>query len=221
MLLIQQLVAAGHIYHLSGEIPRHKLRGFMRKLELFNIARDAPGRHYDRKKGRASVHLVVVELDVQTAFWCLLSTGGKKGLADPESADLGRVLNCRLKGQHLRFLGYELLHQEKKIEKVAGSTWTWRLTASRYKELEAAVVAIARERKAGNLAELVERQSSMPLFSGVRGQVLKLNALAKKLSMKFKRGELSLPSLPYMVKQSVYDSPPLYLDAWLNYMDYN
>lgn len=215
MLLMQQLAVSGHVHHVSGTITRDKLRRYLEKLSVFGIYRDAPGRAYDRKKGTASVHLVVVELDPDTAYWCLLSTAGRGGLADPSAPNFGKVKDSRLRGQHLTFLGYELLHQEKRIEKVAGSTWTWRLTAQRYAELEAAVVQVARERRTGALAELVERQSSMPLFSGVRGQVLKLNALAAKLSVKFKHGELPLPRLPYMTKLPIYEQPPALLHAWL------
>lgn len=215
MLLMQQLVAAGHVFHVSGEIPRQKLKRYLAKLSQFGIYRDAPGRAYDRRKGIASVHLVVVELDPETAFWCLLSTAGKLGLNDPAAPKVGEVFDTRKQGQHLRFRGYELLHQEKRIEKVAGSTWTWRLPPKRFAELEAVVVQCARERSKDALARLVEQQSSMPLFSGIRGQVLKLNALAAKLSMKFKHGELPLPQLPYMTKLLIYDDPPRLLEVWL------
>lgn len=215
MLLMQQLAASGHVYYLSGLIPRKKLSSYLRKLCQFGIYRDAPGRAYDRKQGVASVHLVIVEIDADTAFWCLQSTGGKRGLSDPSAPRLGEVKDTRLRGQHLTFLGYELLHQEKRIEKVSGSTWTWRVTPQRFAELEAAVVQCARERSSIALSELVERQSSMPLFSGVRGQVIKLNALAAKLSVKFKHGELQLPQLPYMTKLPIYADPPTTLEGWL------
>lgn len=42
------------------------------------------------------------------------------------------------------------------------------------------------------LQALVGRQSAMPPFSGARGQVLKLNFLARKLSPKFGSGDAAL-----------------------------
>lgn len=212
MLLMQQLTAAGHYYYLSGQMPVAKLGRFLPKLEQFGIYRDAPGRAYDRRRRRASVHLVVVELDNAEVFWCLLSTAGRGGLADPAAPNLGAVKDGRLRGQHLRFLSYELLQYEKRLPKVKATTWTWRIEPTRYAEFEAAAVQTARERDCTAISAMIERHSAMPLFSGVRGQVLKLNQLAAKLSSKFGHGDIELPTLPYMVKLSIYDSPPRKLE---------
>lgn len=208
MLLMQQLAAAGHYYYLSGQIPAAKLGRFLPKLEQFGIYRDAPGRAYDRRRRRASVHLVVVELDDAKVFWCLLSSDGKEGLADPAAPSLGAVKDSRLRGQHLRFLNYELLEYEKRMLKVQTTTWTWRIEQTRYAEFEAAVVQTVRERDSDAITAMIERHSAMPLFSGVRGQVLKLNQLAAKLAGKFGHGLVGLPSLAYMVRLPIYDSPP-------------
>ena len=207
MLLMQQLTAAGHYYHLSGRMPASKLGRFLPKLEQFAIHRDAPGRAYDRRKRSASVHLVVVELDDVEVFWCLLSTAGKGGLADTTAPNLGAVKDSRRRGQHLRFLSYELLEYEKRMPKIRATTWTWRIEPTRYAELEAAVVQTTRERDIAAIVTMVERHSAMPLFSGVRGQILKLNQLAAKLASKFGRGLIELPTLPYMVKLPIYDTP--------------
>jgi len=215
MLLMQQLTAAGHYYHLSGRMPATKLGRFLPKLEQFPIHRDAPGRAYDRRKRSASVHLVVVELNDDEVFWCLLSTAGKGGLADPAAPNLGAVKDSRRRGQHLRFLSYELLEYEKRMPKVKATTWTWRIVPTRYAELEAAVVQTVRERDITAIATMVERHSAMPLFSGVRGQVLKLNQLAAKLASKFGRGLIELPTLPYMVKLPIYDAQARTLEELL------
>ncbi|MCG9115911.1 hypothetical protein LH428_08620 [Laribacter hongkongensis] len=216
MLLMQQLAAAGHYYYLSGQMPAAKLGRFLPKLEQFSIYRDAPGRAYDRRRRRASVHLVLVALYDAQVFWCLLSTAGKGGLADPAAPSLGTVKDSRLRGQHLRFLAYELLEYEKRMPKVKTTTWTWRIEPTRYAEFEAAVVQTVRERDSSAIIAMIERHSAMPLFSGVRGQVLKLNQLAGKLASKFGRGEIELPRLPYMVKLPLYESPPLTLAGFLD-----
>lgn len=215
MLLMQQLTTAGHYYHLSGLIPVNKLGRFLPKLEQFSIYRDAPGRAYDRRKRSASVHLVVVELNDDEVFWCLLSTAGKGGLADPAAPNLGAVKDSRRRGQHLRFLSYELLEYEKRMPKVRATTWTWRIVLTRYAELETAVVQTVRERDITAIATMVERHSAMPLFSGIRGQVLKLNQLTAKLASKFGQGLIELPTLPYMVKLRIYDTPARKLEELL------
>ena len=146
----------------------------------------------------------------------MLSTAGKGGLADPASPSLGVVKDSRLRGQHLRFLAYELLEYEKRMPKVKTTTWTWRIEPTRYTEFEAAVVQTIRERDSSAIIAMIERHSAMPLFSGVRGQVLKLNQLAGKLASKFGWGEIELPRLPYMVKLPLYESPPRTLAGFLD-----
>ncbi|MCG9031182.1 hypothetical protein [Laribacter hongkongensis] len=215
MLLMQQLAASGHYYYLSGQIPKTKLGRFLPKLEQFGIYRDAPGRAYDRRRRWTSVHLIVVELDDTQVFWYLLSTAGKGGLADPAVPSLGTVKDTRLRGQHLRFLAYELLEHEKRMPKVKTTTWTWRIEPTRYAELQAAAVQTVRERDRPAIIAMIERNSAMTLFSGVRGQVFKLNHLAGKLANKFGRGEIELPALPYIVKQPIYNAPPRTLEELL------
>lgn len=216
MQLLQLLPASGHIYWIAGVITREKFARFAPKIVAsFPILRDAPGRAYDRKQHRASVHLVVIPLGADTAYWALVSTNGKSGLADPHAPNLGVVRDMRLKGQHLTFLHYELLYQEKRLPGVAGSTWTWRITPARYRELEAQIVQVVRERGSGAVTDLITINSAMPMFSGVRGQVMKLNAEARKLARK--RSDLVLPptQLPYLRRQRIYDDVPLTLQEWL------
>ncbi|MGS1118401.1 hypothetical protein [Castellaniella sp. UC4442_H9] len=216
MQLLQLLAASGHVHWIAGTITREKLARFVPKIVAsFPILRDAPGRAYDRKRHRASVHLVVIPLGVDSAYWVLVSTHGKGGLADEDASDLGVVRDMRLKGQHLTFLHYELLYQEKRLPKVSGSTWTWRIAPARYRELEAQISQVGRERDSGSVANLISINGSMPMFGGVRGQIMKLNHEAHKLARK--RSGLTLPftQLPYLRRQRIYEDPPLTLRDWL------
>ncbi|MBV2182375.1 MAG: hypothetical protein KUL86_14240 [Castellaniella sp.] len=216
MQLLQLFAASGHVYWVAGVITREKLARFIPKIVAsFPILRDTPGRAYDRKQHRASVHLVVIPLEADTAYWALVSSHGKGGLADSHAPNLGVVRDMRLKGQHLTFLHYELLYQEKRLPGCAGSTWTWRITPARYRELEAQIVQVVRERGSSAVTDLITINSSMPLFSGVRGQVMKLNAEVRKLARK--RSNLVLPptQLPYLRRQRIYDEVPLTLQKWL------
>ncbi len=215
MQLLQLYVQSGHVFWTSGEIERQKLHRFLPKLAAFRIDRDAPGRVYDKGKGLASSHLVVLETAPGQLAWVLVSTPGKSGLADPDSAQLGSVYDTRLCGQHLRWKHYELLHAEKKIEvhgeygkkTIRDTTWTWRMTAQRYKEHEAFIVDRVKHRDAQGVNNELQALAMMSMFSGVRGQTLKLYGEAKKLSGKFGLALAPVPELPFMTKLPIYSDP--------------
>ena len=219
MQLIQLYAQSGHVFWTAGEIERHKLRRFLPKLAGFRIDRDATGRTYDKTKGVASCHLVVLPMPEpaqQMLAWVLVSTSGKSGLADPDSPKLGPVSDTRLRGQHLRWKHYELLHAEKKIEvygehgkkTIRDTTWTWRMTAQRYREHEAFIVDRVRHRDANGVNSELQALAMMPMFSGIRGQRLKLFMEAKKLADKFGLAIAPVPELPFMTKQPIYTEPP-------------
>ena len=216
MQLIQLYAQSGHAFWASGEIERKKLRRFLPKLAAFRIDRDAPGRVYDKGKGLASSHLVVLETAPGLLNWVLVSTPGKSGLADPDIPKPGPVSDTRLRGQHLRWRQYELLHAEKKIEvhgengkkTVRDTTWTWRVTAQRYKEHEAFIVDRVKHRDVQGVNNELHALAMMPMFSGVRGQTLKLYGEAKKLAGKFGLAMAPVPELPFMTKQPIYTEPP-------------
>ncbi|AZN36620.1 hypothetical protein [Iodobacter ciconiae] len=213
MQLLQLYMQSGHYYWISGVVARTKLHRLVAKLNAFRITRDAPGRAYDKAKGLASTHLVVFEQGDDELLWFLVGTAGKGGLIDPEQADIGTIYDSRLAGQHLRFKHYELLHAEKRIKQVRDTTWTWRIAPQRVKEHEAFIVQLIRQRDMDGLNTELTALAAMPQFSGVRGQVLKLFAETKKLGLKFKQGEVAVPTLPYMTRMSIYTEPAKTLSA--------
>ena len=216
MQLIQLYAQSGHVFWTAGEIEPKKLRRFLPKIAGLRLDRDAPGRVYDKSKGIASCHLVVLETAPGLLNWVLASTPGKSGLADPDSPKLGPVSDTRLRGQHLRWKHYELLHAEKKIEvhgehgkkTVRDTTWTWRMTAQRYKEHEAFIVDRVKHRDVQGVNTELQVLAMMPMFSGIRGQTLKLYGEAKKLAGKFGLAIAPVPELPFMTKQPIYAEPP-------------
>ena len=232
MQLLQLYVQSGHYYWTSGVVLRSKLERFIEKLSCFRIGRDAPGRAYDKSKKLASTHLVLLDAPGESLTWILVSTRGRCGLSDPAAPALGVVKDTRLAGQHLLLKHYELLHMEKRVkrrrlakfkqardgrlqdvaeertEAVTVTTWTWRLTPARVREHEALIVAFAKQRDEAGFAAELQALAMMPLFSGIRGQVLKLYGEAKKLSSKFKLDPPTVPNLPYLVKLPVYATPP-------------
>lgn len=225
MQLLQLYVQTGHFYWTTGVVLRSKLRRFIEKLASFRIERDAPGRAYDKTKNIASTHLVLLDSPDDALIWILVSTLGRYGLADDESPRLGAVKDTRLASQHLTLKHYELLHLEKRIvrirdiqtkqgkmlkdrqETIRQTTWTWRMTGARMREHEAFIVALAKQRDSNALTTELGALAMMPMFSGVRGQVLKLHAEAKKLTVKFKIESIDYPILPVMMKLPIYGTP--------------
>lgn len=240
MQLLQLYVQTGHFYWTSGTVERAKLARLAAKLEeSFRISRDAPGRAYDRRGKRASVHLVVLDADSGVLPWVLVSTAGRGGLADPDTPQVGPVYDTRVRGQYLRWSHYELLHapkaikrkklakfkradhgrerevSEERIETVHVTTWTWRIDPQRVREHEALLASLAKHRDAGGLQAAVAALAQMPLFGGVRGQVLKLHAEARKLGAKAGL-VLDLPRLPFMRRLPIYADPPATLYSLAN-----
>ncbi len=230
MQLIQLYVQSGHFYWTSGTVERKKLEKLVAKLSVFRIDRDAPGRAYDKSKKLASVHLVVLDSTDDILPWVLMSTPGKKGLNDASSPEVGKVLDTRLAGQHLQWNNYELLHCEKVMsvtrtvttkagEKLPNrkttlktTTWTWRMRKERFLAHESLIVQRAKQHDVPALVNEIAALAMMPLFSGVRGQVLKLHSEARKVAAKFKCQTIpELPELPFLTKQPIYSDPPVTL----------
>lgn len=221
MQLLQLYVQSGHHHWTGGTVERSKLARLASKLDAaFRISRDAPGRAYDKRAGKASVHLVVLDSPDDVLPWVLVSTAGRGGLADPTAPNVGQVHDTRARGQHLRWHHYELLHAEKRIKRavtVAGSsqpaqpvratTWTWRIDPQRVREHEALIVARAKHRDLAALQSEALALAQMPLFSGVRAQVLGLYSELRKVAAKFGAECPELPRLPYMVRLPIYADP--------------
>ena len=222
---------SGHYYWTGGVVLRSKLPKLIEKMAAFRIDRDAPGRAYGKSKGLASTHLVILDSPDDVLPWVLVSTQGRGGLADATAPSLGTVRDTRLGGQHLVWKRYELLHAEKRMtrtrdvltkdgkvlkgrqESLRQTTWSWRLLPERVRAHEALIVALVKQRDSAGLNVELAALAQMPLFAGVRGQVLKLYAEAKKLASKFSLAPPVTPDLPYMVKLSVYSDPPVTLLA--------
>ncbi|WP_300440199.1 hypothetical protein [Zoogloea sp.] len=215
MQLLQLYAQSGHVLWTAGRVVRGKLERLLAKLAPFRIDRNVPGRAYDRSRGLASCHLVITDSEDEVLDWVLVSTQGRQGLGDPGAPDIGTIYDTTAQGQHLRWGLYELLHTEKRIGKVRDTTWTWRITRPHYKAHEALIVERAKRHDVAGLTQEIAALAMMPMFSGVRGQVLKLYAEARKVAGKFGVRELTLPVLAYMTRQTVYDTPPATLVSLL------
>jgi len=199
--LLQRLAGAGHVYWCGDEIVPSKLHSLIHKHDTLALRADAPARAYRKQTGRASVHLVlspdVLKPETERVHWLMLSTDGSDGLATVERPpapvrDL-RTVDGRLTLYDGRV---ELVHVEKtvrngrkKTKKL--TTWTWRFTATRYRELEALLVGYAKQRDSGRAQRKLLALAKMPLFAGIRTQLLELHAETNRML-----GKVGLAPLP-------------------------
>ena len=200
MSLLQTIVAHGATHWVGGQITPEKLPRLAAKFALaYPICRDTRGRTYDKSVGRAVVTLVV--FPGESAWWWLLSTPGKGGLADPAGPDFKVVKDALVAGEHIVFEDYRLVYATKKekkevVDRKTGSkkvifsslsTWTWQLTKEAMGECRAAIGEQCRnmawgvrdpDKRPYGIRTYLAQQARRPLFSGVRSQVLELNRYA-------------------------------------------
>lgn len=203
----QRLVTAGHFFWTADRIPVGKLPGFIDKWQpRFHLRANAAARAYRRRTGRASIHLCIhpdaLAADKPVVEWWMLSTTGKEGLQTSTQSP-GEVRDCRTVAGRLRCQDYELLEQPKTFRDKAGkvktvTTWTWRLTPSRYREWEALLVERAKARDIVGIKQLFDCLRAMPMFAGIRAQVIRLAQEANKMLGKVGVAPVELPNLPAM-----------------------
>ncbi len=142
-------------------------------------------------------------------MWWMLSTAGKDGLATTTRPP-GPVRDCRTQDGRLQVEGYELLQQPKTFKDDSGktktvTTWTWRLSPHRYREWEALLVAKAKAGDSRGLYGAFACLREMPMFAGVRAQVLRLLHETNRMLGKVGGTPILLPDLPVMRMQQLWD----------------
>lgn len=211
---MQRLVTAGHFFWAADRIPVGKLAGFIDKWEpTFRLRADAAARAYRRRTGRASVHLCLhpdaVSGAQPEAGWWMLSTAGKEGLTAAVRVP-GEVRDCRTLEGRLRCGDYELLEQPKTFRDKGGllktvTTWTWRITPSRYREWEALLVERAKLRDMEGVRGAFDCLRAMPMFAGIRTQVMRLAVETNKVLGKVGGLAYVLPPLAIICMLRLWD----------------
>ncbi len=211
---IQRLVVAGHYYWTADLIPVEKLPGFIDKWQPpFRLRADSAARAYRRRSGKASVHLCLhpdfLDASLPMAGWWMLSTAGKNGLLTTAHPP-GAVFDCRTLEGRLRCGEYELLKQPKTFQDADGklktaTTWTWRITPGRIREVEALLVDRAKVRDLAGITRIFECQRVRPMFAGVRTQIQHLAKATNKMLAKVGGQPYVLQELPIMRMQKLWD----------------
>ncbi len=202
---IQRSVSKGHYYWCQGTIPPNKLSGFLQKWATLGLRADAPARAYRKAKGRASVHFCLspdyMKFGEEPLNWWILSTTGRDGLLSERPP--APVKDARRASERLVIGDYQLARLAKEWRGADGklkreTTWTWRLTNQRFQEWEILLVIQAKQRDKDALLRSFNALASMPQFSGVRNQSLKLMRTANHYLEKFGSTPLPIPMLPKM-----------------------
>ena len=149
-----------------------------------------------------------VPLATPVTPWIMLGTPGKDGLVDG-AATPGAVKDARSRHGRIEWHGYQLVQLPKTYPTAEGklkteTTWTWRLTATRYREWEAAVVELAKRKETARLQETFAVLARLPMFAGVRQQVFKLHREANKLLGKTQGERLHPLELPFVTMSQLY-----------------
>jgi hypothetical protein len=198
--LLQRLAMTGHVHWCGDSIVPDKVPNLVHKHATLALRADAPARAYRKRTGRASVHLVVspdvLKPDTPSVDWLMLSTDGREGLATVERPP-APVRDLRTtEGRLTLYNGrVELIHVEKLVRNGKRqkklTTWTWRFTAQRYKELEAWLIDAAKKRDRGRCETKLASLAKMPLFAGIRTQLIALHVETNRML-----GKLGVPPLP-------------------------
>jgi hypothetical protein len=202
---LQRLASVGHYFWTADRIAVVKLPGFIAKWQpQFHLRADAAARAYRKRSGRASVQLCLHPdalggEEGPTAWW-MMSTAGKEGLLGPGPLP-GPVRDGRTAEGRLRCGDYELLQQPKtfrdKSRKVKTvTTWTWRIQPMRYREWEALLVERARARDSQCVATAFDALQAMPMFAGIRAQIIALARETNKVLAKVGMASFVLSELP-------------------------
>lgn len=204
MNYLQLLVSTGYRYWTSGKMAPEKAVGFARKMaELYPIERNAAGRAYDKETGKASVQLVMFPYDLEVRYW-LLATPGNGLIHEREKLtdafELGPAAGFKPDG----LPRYRLVLRKGKDR--AKARWTWVFEPAHLRELRASLKQAA---DAGEpaLEELFSRLKTIPLFAGIREQMLELRADAETTWKKQNRTPFptSIPAkLPTMPRLTVF-----------------
>lgn len=201
-----RLVACGHHYWTADRITvAHLPRLVAKWAHPLRLRADAPARAYAKRVGIASVHLCLspdlADPTTQETRWWMLATAGREGLLGAARTP-GPVQDCRHLDGRLRCGDYELLQATREYRQghkaKTATTWTWRLTPSRYREWEALLVEQALQGNRASVAGTLDCLAAMPLFAGIRDQVQRLAREANKVLGKVRQPPIATPDLPTM-----------------------
>lgn len=176
MQAIQNAVARGYVWHVSGVVAAEKFLALEEKFaERYDIGLSRWQRCRQRKQGAAGVRFFAYPEQGTTRFlWWLLFTEGESAAFQQEH---GRRKASDRKGRLLWGTEFELVQLPTQNGKVS---WSWRMTRERVQEWQDEIqAAIRTTRDDDAIKAVMARLVRLPGFKGVRQQVFDLHRFAK------------------------------------------
>lgn len=221
MRVILETVQRGSRFWSAGRVQPEKALGFAEKMaRLYHADANAAQRAYAKRMGRANTTVVMFPENAEILWWLLVTPGN--GLVHERE----KLMDAHDKRSRLIWLDqYELVHEQRPRSEGGGRHWTWRLTAQRYAQFDAAMRELADSHgghdRRDDLDALVQALMRMPGFHGVRTQVQALLNFGRETWSRTHRKSEVFPwpeRVPYLDKGfACYHAPePLRLDVLVN-----
>lgn len=225
MRVILETVQRGSRYWCAGRVHPEKALGFAEKMaKLYHADANAAQRAYAKRMGRANTTVLMFPGNAESILWWLLVTPGTGLVHERE-----KLMDAHDKRSRLTWLDqYELVHEQRSRTEGGGRHWTWRLTAPRFAQLDAAMRELAASHgghdRRDDLDALVQSLMRMPGYHGVRAQVQALLNIGRETWARTHRKADVYPwpeHVPYLDKGfACYHAPePLRLDVLVRLLD--
>ena len=215
MSYLQLLVSTRYRFWTRGEMHFSKAEAFASKINsLYNVEATRSQRDTLKKKGKVAVMLVIYPHDkdkTKVMFWLLATPG--KGLIH-EREKLSDALKVPLTWRDQ----YNLAQIQRDRKQGGKVSWSWQMQNEYFKD-QLATTKSAADSGEQALNDYFSRISHMPMFSGIRDQVIALNDYGRKTWHKKRKAEYPqiLPTkLPTMPKIEIFKD--LTLKELINHM---
>jgi len=201
-VLMQRLldaVSRSYCWYTSGTIVRHKAQHLAEKFAgRYGVHLNENQRAYARRNGEANARLFLLTQPACTDLcWWLLASKGVGAVHEQEQPR--HALDPR---RRIRIADdYELVRRTRPSVRGGGTVWTWRMTHACYGQWRDRIIMACRRAEPFEITRVIGSLHRSPGFSGIREQVGKLTALARK---EWRRRHGSLdgltlpPKLPYV-----------------------
>lgn len=220
MRILLETVQRGSRYWIAGAVPPAKALKFAQKMaERYRADANQAQRAYAKSKGKTNTTLLMYPEHAESIRWWLLVTPGAGPVHEQEClADTHNKRTPLTWGEQ-----YELVHEQRPRNQEGGRAWTWRLSAQRFAELDAAMRDLANasgraRARTDDLTRFVQAVMRMPGFHNIREQQKSLLEIGRQTWERTHAAGSSFPwpeKVPYLDKAFAcyHASEPLRLDV--------
>lgn len=189
---LQQFLARGYVWYVSGTVEPHRLHVMVCKfLDRYEIDRSKNRRYSAKKRGESNCHLVSwLDRENHIVRWWLVVTEGYGLVTEMEN-----LVDATSPKSRLTLTGYEMVKLPRKGQK---ATWTWRMTKDTYSSWSGKVRSAFRNNNTAKQKQILYSLPRSPGFYGARQQVWDLIQQARAdwkraQSMEWPYGRIMIP----------------------------